>query len=736
MLVRLTLSHHFASAAPASSSSPTPVFAGNVLDQDTATAKEVANSKGTAEQLDLWFGGVFPLSTHPLDIRSKLTGSNKQGIEHLLPPSVNIVNYVPVPGDGGVLVTISPRVDSSPTDRDVSVVEKMLQEIEKNLREHPVRMPFCFSKVEVHRIRGIAYPYDILKRYPARRLQVDMMNATCAEADLYALLRPFGKIVDIVLLPKNSSESFRSYLVTFVSTSAAVAVRCCLDRVKVQSKGGGAATELHIKYAPIEKISYVTQFFHLNPKFLVPFLAALIAIFSYTILEPLREVNIVNRITGRFSSTTQSYRDMLRRAAIRLQFSKEAGAEKESHHQTEFWSKLSEHTEAWLSEPPRKILVLSGPQGSGKLQMIEFARQRQANNVSHTLTVDFSDLFALPPDRFLSAFASAMGCIPGFGISTTANLVMDMITPGASKITGSPNSNMIPNILEATHGALKAIHNGNVVSSILEGPTKISEFLYSMKDRVMGNETAPAKEKKLDESKPRPLPLIVFNGFTEQNREQESQLLPILARWAALVTEQGLARVIFTSVDDLEPYLLQFLPDTSICNSSVRDMDEASAIEFVRNHAANGDAVVQDEASRRAIALLGGRYSDLSQICSIVRGQSTASVAVEEMMITAMHHTKLKLLDDKLGVPLWDVFCRLADSPDSYVSYDKLLFAVFKGQTQAFKPLLRYELGVLQRVRRPGLNEDVVIPYSPLQLEVFRRLRADPVFEAGMMVHY
>lgn len=138
--------------------------------------------------------------------------------------------------DGGAFVTFR-YIRSQSEDRDIA-----LDQIEHALKSGLTRvynpgMLLLWGKPSVHIVRGKPWRED-MNRFPATRIKIAFTDGPdVGEEELWALLRPYGRILNIDASNKGSA------IVTFSRMRGATSARNCAHGFKTSS-----GTRLNITY--------------------------------------------------------------------------------------------------------------------------------------------------------------------------------------------------------------------------------------------------------------------------------------------------------------------------------------------------------------------------------------------------------------------------------------------------------------------------------------------------------
>ena len=366
----------------------------------------------------LWFDCVYPMQAHWLDLRHLLASHNhEQLIPAIVPDDVEIVSMIPRVKEGGVFVQFEARRGDA-----YDSAEAVAQAVIQRLRQRPVRARLTTRPVHCHLVKGEPFLEDLQSRFPSARLRLEVKGGAQAMADLtlehlYAELRAFGRINDLVLAPY-AKEQPRQASVQYRRMHGAVGARNCLHRLSIPvatvppSASPPQLASLFFTYDSVLKTSYIIEFAQKHPRLMVPLLGLLFAAFTFLIFDPLRSFNIVNKITGRFTIAGLSRHGPL--PFLRLQLSRLF-----QHRIFDVFKHESERTvvrsswsareadeakvEKWLSAVPDRLLFITGAKGAGKQALVKAVTADRQNVVS----INFAQFIDRNDEEFVKGSAAA-----------------------------------------------------------------------------------------------------------------------------------------------------------------------------------------------------------------------------------------------------------------------------------------------------------------------------------------
>lgn len=259
---------------------------------------------------------------------------------------------------------------------------------------------------------------------------------------------------------------------------------------------------------------------------------------------------------------------------------------------------------AWLIETTDTFIVVQGPRGSGKRDLLEQALKDRRNN----LIIDCKPIHEAKGDSAtIAAAARAVGYRPIFSWMNTINSLVDLAAQGAiGTKTGFSETvdTQLDKIWQNTITALRTI--------ALEGRRK-------------DDKDADLNDDEYLEAHPERLPVVVFDNFLHKSQEN-GVIYDKISRWAAALTTANIAHVIFLTTDVFfSKSLSKALPNRIFRQISLGDCLPEVAKRFVLNHLdaeftdksfAEGELPPSQtrkdlEELDECIETLGGRLTDL-----------------------------------------------------------------------------------------------------------------------------
>eukprot|EP00698_Gefionella_okellyi_P003147 TRINITY_DN12943_c0_g1_i1.p1 TRINITY_DN12943_c0_g1~~TRINITY_DN12943_c0_g1_i1.p1 ORF type:complete len:801 (-),score=201.24 TRINITY_DN12943_c0_g1_i1:23-2260(-) len=640
----------------------------------------------------LWFSNVYPAKTFWADIRQWFTRHNhEQLVPELLPKGVQVVDMQPRMREGGVFVKFRTTPEYRETEHTTKEVANFVHSEVKKVSHYAL---LTFQPVRCNLVRGQPFLEDFIGRYPSNRLKIELLGGDLSIEKLYDYLRRHGQLVDVLQGPIVKDVP-RVITAVFRYTGGAVAARNCLHRMKLDN------ATLSISYERVFKTSAIADAFSKYPRLMVPIVGILVAGTTYLVFDPLRVFSITNRITGRFAmsnfaavkwlrSKTGSWLERIRSRRI-LEMFRRRSSKRLSH---DAWAERSDEEmrlRQWLHLSPSRVLLLTGPKGSGKSALIA----RIAKDARRVVTLDVGAILERGDDEFLKRFAEAVGFFPSATALSALTGMLETFTGGGSKSTGNPTTSHVLKILECVTAALIRLQ--------------------------------PAAEAGKED-----YPLFIIDGFTADNKDKHDHFLNILAQWAMLVSSSHLARVVFVGDSAFgDESMYQAMQREDLLDIiTLNDATQEAAEHFIKRSV---DPKFPVEASE-VVGILGGRFIDLCTFVDKVNDGIPTQQAVEEIVNAAMVTVRSQLMGARMHkeakwnrLQLWQTMIALVNS-NGALRYDDILFTVFRGDDLALRSLVKTDLVHVEVVYGP----DLIRAGSSVLLEAFRRMTQEPSLRAGM----
>ncbi|KAF8431265.1 RNA12 protein-domain-containing protein [Terfezia claveryi] len=605
----------------------------------------------------LFFDNIFPLKTFSLDFRNavlRLTPySPDSSIRNYIPPNLEgfkLLSVYPRPKDGGAYVKFA-YDPSVTTPREI---ESSIQSHLHNLQIRPLFAPL--RPLRAYLVQGIPWTED-LYRFPSARLKVEFVSGPeLSEESLYSLFRRFGKISEIVRQPGEGKGVQGWAVVQFLSVRSASAARCCLHRAGFAELSGarigteGIPTVLRVQYERTAKVHWLRDWIFSHPRIVIPALAAIIATITVAIFDPIRTWFIKAKVTGALSlSEYEPFKWVSRHTSI-FPFNRRPTPDANPLLLSERSSTI-ETLRSWLLDTSETFIIVQGPRGSGKRELVLDHVLPPRKNV---LIIDCEPITEAHGDTAtIASVAQQVGYRPVFSWMNTISSLADLAAQGTIGTSAGFSQTMelqFSKILQNAGTALREI---------------------ALQDRDALDKDANLSDEEYLSAHPEKRPVVVIDNFLHS--PEGTIIYDRLASWAALLVSASVAHVIFLTNDvSFSKSLSKSLPDRVFRSVLLGDASAQSAKTFVLNalaedttekaqkssppsdgsfnstELARKNAPLLEEELDASIAILGGRLTDLEALATRIRSGEGPRLAVSQIVsASAVEINKLYLSPDQ-----------------------------------------------------------------------------------------
>ncbi|KAF7544595.1 hypothetical protein G7046_g9755 [Stylonectria norvegica] len=596
----------------------------------------------------LFFDNIFPLklssiigrqwkSDHDLsDVLRRFESSSlgimdpirlvKTAIPEDLP--IKVTEILPRLKDGGAYVKFQHDADLDPSQIEVT--------LSKHLTEHPLKPWFNpFRRVNARLVQGTPWLED-LYRFPTSLIKVEFTPAEAGaapqdlpEETLYTLFRKYGKIADITPQPADSKVTPHYALLSFPLIRDSIMARNCLHGLVVgEALGGGlAGTRLRLSYEKRVKAHSIWNWLTNHPRIVLPAIAALIAAISVLIFDPIREffikVEVQHSLKFKESKVYKWFKKQTGNFSLSGKKHKNDGLNSVWNHRRE----VIDEVRGWLDETSDTFIVVTGPKGSGKVEMV---MEQSLEGRKNVLKIDCRPIVEARGEAgTIKRLATAVGYRPVFSWANSMSSMVDLAvqsTTGVKAGFSETLESQLNKILQTMTAALKDV---------------------AVSDRSKKDSDAKLSEDAFLEAHPERRPVIVIDNFLHKN-EEKSIVYDKLAEWAASVVQNNIAHVIFLTTDSAySKPLAKALPDRVFRTVSLGDLAPDVAKNYVigrlKDQQADNDSKAENEEKLPikqlnladldgCIQTLGGRLTDLEFLSRRLRTGQTPKEAVDEIV--------------------------------------------------------------------------------------------------------
>jgi hypothetical protein len=526
--------------------------------------------------------------------------------ERALPKDLHleIKEVVPRYKEGGAFVKYA---------RKPGVSDEEIRDTARNyIAKNPIRPWFNpFQTADVDLVRGRPWIED-LYRIPSQALKVEFLpNSTegpaveLTQEALYSLFRPFGKLLDIQPQPSDSKIEPRYAILRFSRPRYAVMARNCMHGYAAfEEEGGGkSGTRFKINYERKIKFSMIKDWIFSHPRIVIPALAALVATVTVIIFDPIRTFFIKMKIKSTLHTENNAVLQWIRRQADKANMLYFKQRKADPRGLSAIWQDRQKdiiQLQAWLTETAETFIVIHGPRGSGKRELV---LEQVLKDHNYKLVIDCKQIQDARGDTAkISRAASQVGYRPIFSWMNSISSFIDLAAQGMIGTKAGFSETLdaqLSKIWQNTAVAMKQV--------ALDGRRK-------------DDKDASMSEDEYLEAHPEKRPVVVIDNFVYD--PENSVVLDKLTEWAAGLTSANIAHVIFLTTDSsFAKPLGKVLPNQVFRTISLGDCSLEVGRRFVLNHldpefAEKGDSAIKErkeclDGLDDCIKVLGGRVTDL-----------------------------------------------------------------------------------------------------------------------------
>ncbi|RDW69146.1 putative RNA12 protein [Aspergillus mulundensis] len=632
---------------------------------------------------------------------------------------IEIKDVIPRFREGGAFVKYARK--SGATDHEIEAA------IRKHLEKHPIRPWFNpFQQATVAQVQGRPWIED-LYRIPSQRIRVEFHPAApegspaeLSTEALYSVFRRYGKLKDIERQPPDSKVTPRYALVEFSRPSNAVTAKNCVHGFTIPPEGGGgkSGTRVKVKYERKIRLSMIKDWLLSHPRLVIPAVAALIAAVTVTIFDPIRTFFIKMKIKATLHTEENKFFQW-----VRYQVSKAniyfGQSKSDVRGLSAIWEDRQgdiEQLHSWLTESAETFIVIHGPRGSGKRELV---LDRTLKDNKYKLVIDCKQIQDAKGDTAkIARAASQVGYRPIFSWMNSISSFIDLAAQGMIGTKAGFSETLdaqLSNIWQNTAVALKSI---------------------TLENRKKTDTDAQLSDEEYLEAHPELRPVVVIDNYLHNNPEATSVVYDKITEWAAGLATGNIAHVIFLTTDvSFSKPLSKALPNSVFRTISLGDCSLEVGRRFVLNHleyeakSKNKDTQNEEDLAEldSCIAVLGGRLTDLEFMAHRIEAGETPRGAVTRIVEqSASEILKMFILSPETESQKWShqqawhLIKTLAHSKDGSVPYNHVLQSdLFKSNSQSLRELEQAELISIVTVN--GSPERVKAG-RPVYQAVFKRL--------------
>ncbi|KAH8677740.1 RNA12 protein-domain-containing protein [Xylariales sp. PMI_506] len=671
----------------------------------------------------------------------------KRAIPESLP--IKVTDILPRLKDGGAFVKFSHPKEITAKEIEGTIADR--------LKENPIKPFFSlFRGVQAGLVKGVPWLED-LHRFPFNRLKVEFVPPNPGEEavelsqeDLYSIFRKYGKIAEITSMPFDSKVMPKYAYVDFAFVRDAIMARNCLHGFVITPDlgGGKTGTKLRMSYEERVKAHHWWNWITNHPRIVIPLLVALLTGITVVVFDPIRTFFIKAHVERKFRLTNIKFYRWLRRQTSDIftfarRKSEQAGLDALWKHRAD----LIEQIQKWLMETSETFIVVQGPRGSGKKELVMEQALKGRRNI---LVVDCKPIVeARGESATIKKLAAAVGYRPIFSWANSVSSMVDLAVQSTTGVKAGFSETLDSQLQKILQTAAAAL----------------SEIAISSRRKEDSDANLPVDSWL--ESHPERRPVVVIDNFLHKNGESDNIAYEKIAEWAAALVQSNVAHVIFLTNDtSYSKSLSKSLPDRVFRQVSLGDLSPDVAKRFVISHLNTHDDSVEEvelddsEGEQKpkpkkklslsglddCIGTLGGRLTDLEFLARRLKaGQSPRQAVGEITEQSSSEILKMFLLANNEGSSgdngkrwsieqAWYLVKALASS-ESLRYNEVLLSNTFSSSTtapdgeSALEGLSNAELITVKTFRgRP----QKIVPGRPVYQAAFAQLTQDAALAAKM----
>lgn len=495
--------------------------------------------------------------------------------------------------------------------------------IKENLQKNPIKPWFNpIQKADADLVRGTPWIED-LYRIPSQTLKVEFLSNSpetsateLTQEALYSLFRPYGKILDIQAQPSDSKIEPRYATLRFEQPRYAVMARNCMHGfiVSEESGGGKSGTRFKINYERKIKLFMIKDWILNHPRLVIPAIAALIATITVIIFDPIRTFFITLKVKSSYQAEENPVLQWVRKQASKANMFSFGKRKTDPRGLAAIWEdrqKDIEQLRAWLTETAETFIVVHGPRGSGKRELV---LEQALKDHKYKVVIDCKQIQDARGDTAkISRAAAQVGYRPIFSWMNSISSFIDLAAQGMIGTKAGFSETLdaqLSKIWQNTAVAMKRV--------ALEGRRKEDKDFNVSEDEYL-------------EAHPEKRPIVVIDNFLYD--AEDSVVLDKLTEWAAGLTSANIAHVVFLTTDSsFAKPLSKAMPNQVFRTIGLGDCSLEVGRRFVLNHLdVEGEADSEKNARHKqnlhgldsCIQILGGRVTDLEFMAHRIQAGET-----------------------------------------------------------------------------------------------------------------
>ncbi|KIP10314.1 hypothetical protein PHLGIDRAFT_28547 [Phlebiopsis gigantea 11061_1 CR5-6] len=342
--------------------------------------------------------------------------------------SFQVKSLEPRHKDGGVFVNFA----YDPGASEDEALKTIVHELRASVVSHggvPSWMGVPTGSVWL--VKGKPWRED-MNHYASPIVRISFEGPDVKDETLYNLLRPYGRILDIIPPTPAPAGTLRSATIIFRNARAAAIAHNTIHGLSIPPDASSATfTRLRTRYQQPIQAHAIRDYISGHPKIFLPVFIFLLGSLTYTIFDPVRVFMVEGKINDFFDiKEYRLYKWM--RSNFFDRFSMSTETEQNLNLITvSAWKEREEAAgalERYLSDAPSTVTFVHGPQGSGKSRMISAMLKETKRKA---LIIDIDALASAGSDAALvSALAAQTGYWPVFTFLNSTNNLIDLASVG------------------------------------------------------------------------------------------------------------------------------------------------------------------------------------------------------------------------------------------------------------------------------------------------------------------
>ncbi|KAH0840472.1 Mitochondrial escape protein 2 [Fonsecaea pedrosoi] len=658
-------------------------------------------------------------------------------IKRALPENLplHVKTILPRLREGGAFVKFSHEEGISATELEST--------LKQYLEEKPITPWFNpFRRVRAFLVQGKPWIED-LYRVPTPRIKVEFLPtapenaaAELTQETLYSLFRRYGKLTEIIPQPSDSKVVPKYAYIDYTRVRFATMAKNCMHGyiVPAQDGGGKTGTLLKLSYESKRKSYWIWDWMTNHPRIVIPFIVALLTAASVAVFDPIRTFFIRMHISHGLHLEDYRIFKWVRSQLLRgydiIRFRNQNRDEDNLKIVWEDRQDVINQLKTWLIETADTFIVVQGPRGAGKKELV---LDQALKDRPHKLVIDCKKIQEARGDsNTIAAAAAEVGYRPVFSWMNSISSMVDLAataTIGTKAGFSETLDNQLAKIWGNTTTALKQI---------------------ALAPRKKDDKDAQMADDEWLEAHPEYRPVVVIDNFLHKNNEgSASMVYDKLGEWAALLTTQNIAHVIFLTTDvSFSKSLSKALPDRVFRQITLSDCTPEVAKKFVIKHldadiaegGEPGEGKISPSQLRSdldeldgVIQVLGGRLTDLEFLARRIKTGETPGIRqiIEQ---SASEILKMYLLDVDVSSRKWtpqQAWLLIKElAANETLRYNELLLNdLFKDGETVLQALEQAELiTITSKNGRPYS----IKPGKPVYQSAFEYLTEDDVLRARL----